>query len=128
MKHHVFVYGTLKKGGTNHYLLHNAVFLGNAMLEGFELWDLGSYPAIRPAKDPQATVHAERYETDDYTLKKLDALEDYYGPEDRRNLYDRVLTSDTQGNPGWVYVMRETALETFIQLKKACKMTNGNYK
>ena len=128
VKHRVFVYGTLKRGHRNHYLLQNADFLGSCILPGFELWDLGSYPGLRPSADPRDTVQAELYETDDETLAALDRLEDYYGPGHPRNLYDRILTADAQGTEAWVYLIRETALKTLITTRQARKIADGNYR
>lgn len=127
MKQHVFVYGTLKRGYANHFLLADAQYLGDSELEGFELWDLGSYPGIRPSPRETARVHAELYETDSQILARLDALEDYFGPNDQRNLYDRIRTSDTNGKSAWVYVLRESALKTFILLRKAQLIHRASY-
>lgn len=70
----VFVYGTLMKGKSNHnFYLSNAEFMGNATVEGFELYDLGSYPGIVFSKEGK--VKGELYKIDSNTLIGLDALE-----------------------------------------------------
>ena len=42
----VFVYGTLMGGESNHGYLENSAFLGNAVIEGYNMHDCGWYPAI----------------------------------------------------------------------------------
>ncbi|MCC5935078.1 MAG: gamma-glutamylcyclotransferase [Balneolales bacterium] len=127
MLHQVFVYGTLKKNHANHYLLSGARFVGLSELRGFELWDLGSFPGIIPADKPGLLVQAELYETDHETLQRLDELEDYFGPGDERNLYDRTLTTDTSGRKGWVYVLRKQVLVSLMSIKKARLIPEGNF-
>lgn len=47
MRHRVFVYGTLLRGGVNHYLLDGAVYLGPQRTEPcFSLHNLGAYPGL----------------------------------------------------------------------------------
>jgi gamma-glutamylcyclotransferase (GGCT)/AIG2-like uncharacterized protein YtfP len=45
---YLFVYGTLKRGGSRHSLLEGCPFLGHALARGFALYDLGAYPGIVP--------------------------------------------------------------------------------
>lgn len=72
--HRVFVYGTLKKQYTNHYLLKDARYLGEAFtVDGFKMFNVG-FPIIR-LHDEGKSVLGEVYEVDDATLKRLDALE-----------------------------------------------------
>jgi gamma-glutamylcyclotransferase (GGCT)/AIG2-like uncharacterized protein YtfP len=89
--HLVFVYGSLKRGGTNHDLLRGATFEGERALEGLEMWDTGEgFPACVPG---EGTVHGEVYTVDDATLMAVDRLE---GVPD---LYERRRTEGL-----WVYV------------------------
>ena len=76
----VFVYGTLLRGESNAYLLAGAQYLGHAHTgPGFELVDLGAYPAMTPGGN--SSVAGELYAVDSRTLATLDRLEghpDYY--------------------------------------------------
>jgi gamma-glutamylcyclotransferase (GGCT)/AIG2-like uncharacterized protein YtfP len=45
---YLFVYGTLKRGGSRHSLLKDCPFLGHALAKGFALYDLGAYPGMVP--------------------------------------------------------------------------------
>lgn len=79
----VFVYGTLKRGQRNHYLLAGAEYLGPASTEPkYRLIDCGPYPALLddvkrcgPEVEPLA-VAGEVYRIDAATLAALDRLED----------------------------------------------------
>ena len=76
----VFVYGTLLQGTYNADLIAQAPYLGKAELEGYDLYDLGAYPGIKPAADkPRKTlaprVLGELRLADAATLRRLHALE-----------------------------------------------------
>lgn len=109
--HKVFVYGTLKQGHGNHQrLLTNSTLVNMGSIEGFDLYDLGCYPAIVPHKEVPLTdkVFGELYEVDDLTLTKLDGLEGYRGGYN--GFYDRktvqVTTVDGDVEDALVYFMR----------------------
>jgi len=83
----VFVYGSLKRGHGNNWLLDHggAEFLGLCLLSGkHKLVDLGYYPGLVPDHSPNApeqTVLGEVWRVDKDTLDALDQLEghpDYY--------------------------------------------------
>ena len=91
----VFVYGTLLRGEANHGLLDGAERLeAEARVRG-TLYDTGEgYPALILEEGGGAgLVAGEIYAVDELTLAALDALEDYFGPGDPRNLYERVETT-----------------------------------
>jgi len=70
----VFVYGSLMKNRFNHKrYLKGQTYLGQAVLPGYALFELSSYPGIIP--DPKEKVLGELYEIDNETLKCLDILE-----------------------------------------------------
>ncbi len=71
--HKVFVYGTLKKGFKLHHHLENAKFLGEGFIWGYDLYNVGWYPA---AIKGTGKIFGELYEMDDETLKLLDQVED----------------------------------------------------
>ena len=70
----IFVYGTLMRGASHHRLLEGASFLGTATAAGFELVDLGSYPALT---EGEGLVHGEVYRIPAALLPILDAYEDH---------------------------------------------------
>ena len=89
----VAVYGTLRKGGTNHYLLQNATYLGQDQIAGYGMYDLGAYPFVKINH-----VLIEVYEVDKQTLDALDFLEGY--PQ----MYDRIPTLTKYGM-AYMYIM-----------------------
>lgn len=74
--HFVFVYGTLKRGGSNHALMLGQKFLGETRTKaGFVLVQLGAYPGmIRDGTDTTG-VSGEVWAVDERTIAQLDDLE-----------------------------------------------------
>jgi len=82
----VFVYGTLKRGGTNHLFMAGQKFLGDVRtVSGFTLYSLGDYPGMVRAPGDTNGVTGELWSVDDACLAELDALE---GLDE--GLYERV--------------------------------------
>ena len=74
--HLVFVYGTLKRGGSNHGLLAGQTFVGVARLAaGFALYSLGEYPGLVAEAGSTDRVTGEVWAVDDAALARLDELE-----------------------------------------------------
>lgn len=102
----VFVYGTLKKGFSNHRVLNNSKFLGAAYTqEKFSLYCNGFFPYIVKERDSNINVHGEVYGVDDKTLRSLDALEGY-NQKSTTNLYDRQIHQ--------VYLNNKDLMEVYI--------------
>ena len=108
MTHRVFVYGTLKKGFHNAYLLQDSEFFGDAVtVPTYSMISVG-FPIIM-ADENGKQVSGEIYTVDDETLARLDQL------EKEGSAYDRKLidvTSPLAGGerpPGkaFIYVGRE---------------------
>lgn len=68
----VFVYGTLKRGFRLNPVLSNSFFVGETIVEGYDMFSLGAFPAI---KSGEGSVHGEVYEVDERTLSVLDQIE-----------------------------------------------------
>ena len=113
-----FVYGTLRPGEHNHamFLRGRAAREEPALLEGALLYDGPGFPYVIEAPDvvgaPRAVtgelVTAPPGEYDEL-LAVLDALEDYHGPGDPRNVYERlardvIRAADSTTVRAWVYV------------------------
>ncbi len=81
----LFVYGTLKRGGSNHAQLAGQHFLGEAhTVLGYTLFSLGDYPGLVPMPDDLAGVTGELWSIDDACLAHLDEFEGV-----AENLYSR---------------------------------------
>ena len=113
MAHRVFVYGTLKSGFWNHYLLEGCEFFGRAatvptykMIENKMIEN--SFPVIMP--DPEGKpVIGEIYTVDDETLARLDQLEREGSSYDRK-LIDVTLplaSGERLPTKAFIYIGRE---------------------
>jgi gamma-glutamylcyclotransferase (GGCT)/AIG2-like uncharacterized protein YtfP len=72
----VFVYGTLKRGGSNHAGLAGQVFLGEAHTgPGFRLYALDDYPGMVAVPDDRGGVSGEVWSVTPECLARLDELE-----------------------------------------------------
>lgn len=107
----IFVYGTLMRKCYNHErYLKKQQYLGPAVLPGYALFNLGSFPGIVP--DSGEKVQGELYEIDGPTLKQLDLL------EDQGRLYIRKSTEVQLGN-------RQVRAEVYVwngKVRKADKI------
>lgn len=85
----IFVYGTLKRGGSNHAFLTGQHYLGDALTEpGYTLYSLGDYPGMVRSPGDRAGVSGEIWSVDDGCLAELDRLE---GLDE--GLYERVVVT-----------------------------------
>ena len=102
----VFVYGSLKKGHWNNYLLDKEDFLGEATtLDYFALFDNGSFPCAigeghKSLRAKTLPIKGEVYSCSPYTLMHLDTLEGYE-PNRPHNFYNRVAVQ-VESNKGLV--------------------------
>jgi len=72
----VFVYGTLKRGLSNHSFLAGQAFLGEASTcPGYALYDAGGYPGMVADAGARAGISGEVWSVDAACLGRLDALE-----------------------------------------------------
>jgi gamma-glutamylaminecyclotransferase len=72
----LFVYGTLKRGCSNHHHLADQSFVGLARtVAGYRLYDLGGYPTIQPNPNDRDGVVGEVWSVDDAALERLDRFE-----------------------------------------------------
>ncbi|MDG5499915.1 gamma-glutamylcyclotransferase family protein [Marinobacter sp. BGYM27] len=97
----VAVYGSLKRGYSNHRFLRGARFVGHDRLDCLTLYDLGSYPGAK--LEPSRGVVVELYRVNQAGFRRLDLLEGYRQSEPERGLYDRQQLN-TRFGPAWVYV------------------------
>ena len=82
----LFVYGTLKKGGSNQRMMGDSIHLGTARLEqGTTLYTNGGFPMmVETVHVEDAGVWGELYEVDEKTLKSLDRFEGHPNHFQRR--------------------------------------------
>nr|WP_246438224.1 gamma-glutamylcyclotransferase family protein [Prosthecobacter vanneervenii] len=81
----VFVYGTLKRGGSNHSWIEKQQFVAEARTAPkYRMYDLGGYPGM-VRDDNGLSIEGEVWRVDEAGLAHLDVLEDTDGGE-----YERV--------------------------------------
>lgn len=72
----LFVYGTLKRGGSNHAFLEGQAFVGAAATApGFALYELDGYPGMVAEAGATEGVTGEVWSVDGACLARLDELE-----------------------------------------------------
>jgi len=72
----VFVYGTLKRGGSNHHHLAGQTLVGSARTApGFRLYEVGGYPGMIPQSLDRDGVQGEVWRVSAECLARLDELE-----------------------------------------------------
>lgn len=101
----VFVYGTLRHGEQYHHLLSGSRLFSLLARTRGNMFDTGrDYPILTEGGRWTA---GEVYEVTEDIMARLDELEEYYGPGDRRNEYERVRTEViTEQGPieAWAYI------------------------
>lgn len=94
----MFVYGSLKKGFFNHFLIEENPrnkLIRKASINGYKLYLLWSYPAIKSAsKDDK--IFVELYSLSDEVFDRIDNME-------QRANYIPVEVEDDEGNIGIIY-------------------------
>lgn len=101
-KHTIYVYGTLRAGGSSE------------TLSGFKMFDLGWYPGV-VLTDTDDEITVERIEVDDDKLARLDRYEGYNPHRPENSLYVRHPVKD-----GWIYVYNQ-------ELGDARPITEGDW-
>lgn len=92
----LLVYGTLKRGYSNHVILGDSELLGiTTITSDLYLVDLGPFPAAIPGPD-MYNIIGEVYEIDDETLARCDRLEGY------PYFYNRSRV-ETEFGEAWIY-------------------------
>lgn len=78
----IFVYGTLKRGLSNHGWMVGQQFLAEARTEPvYRMYDFGGFPGMVPVEKDGVSILGEIWEVDEAGRKKLDILEDVAGGE-----------------------------------------------
>lgn len=114
----VFVYGTLKQGNRLNRALEHDTFICHTMTSD-SLYDLvggSGFPfMLRSPSNPGYRVRGDLYDVSEATLRRLDHIEGYDGPDARSNFYTRETILVKNG---------EVDEEAFVYL---CNMPNrGN--
>lgn len=78
----LFLYGTLKRGGSNHHFMKDQRWVANARTQpAYRLYDLGGYPGMVASTEEGLSIEGEIWDVDAAALARLDELEDVAGGE-----------------------------------------------
>lgn len=112
MPQRVFVYGSLKRGYHNNYLLAESSYLGERITsnETWVMYSLGRFPGVIRSFHAGvcASISGDLYEVSEQTLARLDML------ESNGSFYKRELVPlHGEDEPAWMYVLINSA--SFMQ-------------
>jgi gamma-glutamylcyclotransferase (GGCT)/AIG2-like uncharacterized protein YtfP len=100
----VFVYGTLKRGLSNHNWMRGQTFLDEARTQtNYRMFDLGGYPGMVEAEGG-VSVEGEVWEVDAAGLSRLDVLEGVAEGEYAFGPLDLLPPWDQRGVCGYLYL------------------------
>lgn len=92
----VAVYGTLRKGLSNHGLLKNAEYIGTyETLPEYKMVDLGAYPGL--LENGSTSITMEVFKVTDIELGSLDQLEGYDANDAEHTFYERIIINTPFG-------------------------------
>ena len=101
----VFVYGTLRRGGSNHFRLAGAEFIAAGTITG-RMYRIDWYPGL-VLDEAGDEIHGEVYSVTPEQLSTLDVFEGLSAGEIEGSEYRRVQTTVVQQNsqtlPAWVW-------------------------
>lgn len=100
----IFVYGTLKRGFSNHRFLAGQTFVGEARTRpGFRLFDAGSYPGLVAWPADTEGVRGEVWSVDAEALTRLDRFEGLFEGLYRREPVPLLAPFDRSPVDAYVY-------------------------
>lgn len=101
----VFVYGTLRRGGSNHFRMAGGVFVSSGTITG-RMYRIDWYPGL-VLDGGGEEIHGEVYSVDPELLSSLDVFEGLSAGEIEGSEYRRVETTvvcqDSQTLSVWVW-------------------------
>ena len=105
----IFVYGTLKRGLSNHSYLAGQRFVSEARTQpAYRLFDLGGYPGMVCVAKDGLSIEGEIWEIGEACLSGLDQLENVEGGEYERTLIALADPFDHRKIEGYVYLRAVT--------------------
>ena len=100
----IFVYGTLKRGCSNHHYLAGQKFIGEARtVPGFCLYGLTGYPGMVPKADDRDGVTGEVWSVGAEALTHMDGLEGIDEGMYRREIIPLLAPYAAKKVQGYIY-------------------------
>ena len=113
----VFVYGSLKRGFSNHSILAGAEYKGEAYTRNkYAMAHLEGFPGvIKEASDVKCfgRILGELYEVDDYVSKRLDQLESNGSFYNREQVFVEYM-NNFRRDIAWMYFLIHISRPQFI--------------
>jgi gamma-glutamylaminecyclotransferase len=104
LKKLLFVYGTLKRGCSNHHFLTDQHFIAEARtIPGYTLYQLGGHPGMVAKADAPDGVNGEIWSVDEAALVRLDGLEGIEQGIYRRDVVPLLPPFSDLGIEGYIY-------------------------
>lgn len=112
----IAVYGTLRRGCSNHYIMGESRFVGDTKTAPiFKMCSFGHFPAVFTKGNTAITV--EIYEVDDKTLQRIYQLEGYTGIRGSEfNWYDTI-DINTPIGIAEMFIGVESSFHSLIEIK-----------
>lgn len=100
----IFLYGTLRYGGSANYMMRGCTLLCSDSVKGL-LYDLGHFPGLKLSGD--GIVLGDTYqcplESSEELIQRLDQYEGYHPTKPDQSLYTRRRIQTTKGHSAFVY-------------------------
>ncbi|HCN78034.1 MAG TPA: gamma-glutamylcyclotransferase [Verrucomicrobiales bacterium] len=107
----VFVYGTLKRGKSNHAFLDGQKFAGLAVTRAvYRMYDAGGYPGLVYDVENGCPIRGEVWDVDEACLERLDVLENVAGGDYQREKIALEPPFDGLDVQGYRWLLRLTGL------------------
>jgi len=121
-RHLVFVYGTLRRGGSNHFRMVGAEFVATGSIIG-RMYRIDWYPGL--VLDPSGyEIQGEIYQLDDELLAALDLFEGISAGEVQGSEYRRVVTEVVQHDS---QVVSAFVWEWLGMVDESQRISNGDW-
>lgn len=121
----IAVYGSLRKGLSNHGIIQEALYIGEFTSEPvFKMYDLGAYPAITHGGN--SSIEFEVYAVNEQELEKVNSLEGFHEDRDD-NYYSRAIIKSPFGK-AYYFFFSETGKLSHNLDDGGLLVESGNWK
>lgn len=101
----LFIYGTLKRQGSNHHYMQGQRFIDTAATAPlYRMYDMGGYPGMVEDSQNGLSIQGEIWEVDEAALQRLDELEDLDSGEYTREIIPLLPPNDQLSVQGYRYL------------------------
>lgn len=111
----VCVYGTLKRGKSNHWLMERVgTYVCDVVIEDMTMLTSDAYGFPAAIEEAGSIIHGELYElVDKRALQQLDCLEGYDKNDEENSLFVRKTISTMFGD-AWIYILSQNNIDQIL--------------